>query len=193
MHITGAWPFEPLKRTETDLPLSNGGVVQVEAVEQRGFRSDGWSVYARYLPPGGEKFEKIGSWEGYNHYPEVYLADELVVIPSPDQRTLYVRTRNGKWKFFILDLPGEHTSLSMRYYSSMTTLSENELRSIRGDLDPDEKGWSTTTSICDFSPENRELYIIYRTGFRSTRHIRLKLSEDGTDLTLISVTKEATS
>lgn len=192
LDVTGSWPFKPLDRIKNEIHLSNGGTVLVKAIEQREFRSDGWSVNAQYKPPGNQAVERIGEWEGYNYNPHVYLVDSLVVLPSPDTKTLYVRTKKGKWKFFSMQFPDEHTSLPMSFYTTLTSLTEEEIRSVRKDIDPDERGWSPSIYLKEFYPETREVYVIYRTNLSTTRHIRLKLSEDGSDLTLLDIRKEKT-
>ncbi len=55
---TATWSFPPLKHVENRVELSNGGALLIDAVEQRGFRSDGWTVNAGYLAPGREQVEK---------------------------------------------------------------------------------------------------------------------------------------
>ncbi len=186
---SGKWPFDPLERVENTISLSNGGLVKIEAIEQRGPRSDGWTVYARYLFAETGQLEEIGVWEGYNHDPEVFVAGELVVLPSPDQTTLFVRQSHGRWKFFSLRFPTEATSLPMSHYTTLTTLTESELARIRSDLDPDEIGWSPSVSIQSFRPETKELHLKYQTNLSTVRYMRLKLSEDGSDLSLMDVCK----
>jgi hypothetical protein len=188
--MAGKWPFKPLEKRRHEIALSNGGKVEIEAIEQRGFRGDGWTVYARYQPPGGEAVERIGEWEGYNHTPSVYTVHDLVILPSPDQRTLYVRTRKGEWKFFSMQFPDERSSLSSEFYAAMTGLSQEEINSVRKDIDPDEKGWSPSVYLKKFIPESMEVHVLYQTNPATKRHLRLKLSEDGTRMRLIEVRKE---
>jgi len=186
---SGKWPFDPLERVENTLSLSNGGLLEIEAIEQRGPRSDGWTVYARYWASEAGQLEEIGVWEGYNHSPEVFVAGRLVVLPSPDQTTLFVRQTDGRWKFFSLRFPTEASSLSMSHYTTLTTLTESELARIRSDLDPDEIGWHPSVSILSFRPESKELQLKYQTNLSTVRYLRLKLSEDGGDLSLMDVRK----
>jgi hypothetical protein len=134
--------------------------------------------------------EKIGGWEGYNHSPLVYVVDNLVVLLSPDQHTLYVRTAEAKWKFFSMQFPDERSSLPMIYYTALTTLTEEELSSIRKDIDSEEKEWSPSIWLKAFDPVTREVHVLYRTTPSKVRHILLKLSPDGTDLTSVSIKKE---
>ncbi len=188
--MAGSWPFKPLEKRHHEVALSNGGIVRIEAVEQRGFRSDGWTVYARYKPPSGITFERIGEWEGYNHNPAVHVINDLIILPSPDQKTLYVRTREGKWRFFSMQFPDEQSSLPTSFYVGMTGLTEKEIKSIRKDIEPDEKGWAPAVYLKKFFPESMEVSVLYQTNLATQRHLRLKLSEDGTQLTLIEVRKE---
>jgi hypothetical protein len=189
----GSWPFTPLDKRTHEIALTNGGTVRIEAVEQRGFRSDGWTVYARYQPPGGLGLERIGEWEGYNHHPSVYVTNDLVILPSPDQKTLHVRTRKGEWKFFSMQFPDEHPPFPANFYAALTGLTEEEIRSIRTDISPDEKDWSPSVYLKEFFPESMEVYVLYQTNPDTKRHIRLKLSEDGTRMTLLEVRKEKSS
>lgn len=190
MALSGTWPFSPLNRIENEIPLANGGVVQIVAVEQREFRSDGWTVHAGYRPQGSDSVEMIGEWEGYNHNPKIYIVGKLVILPSPDQKTLYVRTAQGKWKFFFLEFPDAQSSLPLSHYTTLSTLSEEELLSIREALDPDERGWSPSVSLDGFDPDTCEAHVLYRTNLNTVRHIFLKLSPDGTDLTLATLWKD---
>ena len=183
----------PLEKRNHEIALSNGGVVRIEAVEQRGFRSDGWTVSATYRPPAGLELERIGEWEGYDHNPSVYLINDLVILPSPDQRTLSVRTRKGEWKFFSMQFPDAHPAFPANFYAALTGLAEDEIESIRKDISPDEKDWSPAVYLKKFFPESMEVYVLYQTNPNTKRHIRLKLSEDGTRMTLVEVRKEKSS
>jgi hypothetical protein len=185
--LSGSWPFTPLERIENRIDLPNGSFVQIEAIEQRGFRSDGWSVYATYFPAAESAGEVIGFWEGYNHRPPVYVVDRLVVLPSPDQRTLYVRTPANEWKFFYLNFPDEQPGLPISHYTALTTLTEEEMASIRKDMTPEERAYSPSASLESFDPATRKVHITYRTTSARTRELVLQLSEDGTDLTLSSI------
>ncbi len=189
----GKWPFKPLEERTYEIALSNGGIVRIAAVEQRGFRSDGWTVSARYKPPGDLELERIGEWEGYDHNPSVYVINDLVILPSPDQRTLYARTRKGEWKFFSMQFPDEHPPFPASFYAALTGLTEEEIKSIRKDISPDERDWTPAIYLKKFFPESMEVYVLYQTNPNTKRHIRLKLSEDGTRMTLIEVRKEKSS
>ena len=182
-HNEGSWPFKPLDQTENTIDLSNGGVIRIEAIEQRGFRSDGWSVSAQYRAPRSSMYEDIGGWEGYNHDPKVYLTDGLLVLLNPDKKTIHVRTNQNRWKFFKMIFPDRLTSLPITFYTGMTTLTAHELSQI----DPKENGWTPSVYVEEFDPVTRE--IIMKQLYSSTvRYIHLQLSEDGSDLELIGIT-----
>ncbi len=72
----------------------------------------------------------------------------------------------------------------MAYYTTVTTLTEEELRNIRSDIASDERDWSTATTLEAIDPETSEIHVSYRTTPSKVRHIVLKLAADGTDLTL---------
>ena len=188
--VLGGCSAKPLERKTNDILLSNGATLRIEAVEQRGFRSDGWSVTASYMPAGSNDLEMIGWWEGYNHDPIIHIVDNLVVLPSPDLHTLYVRSADGKWRFFSMQFPDERSSLPIQHYTTLTTLTEDELHSVRQDIEPDEKEWAPAIYLKSFDPTTKEVYVLYQTNPETRRHIYLKLSDDGTDLSLVRIKKE---
>lgn len=205
MYGKGVWPFKPLDKVENVTALSNGAIVRITALEDL---SEGWSVSAQYRPPDSSVYEDIGHWFGYNHDPKIYLADGLVVLLNPNHKTIHVRTNAqnpfsaeklvpdhnnvihvprtmNQWNSFSMIFPHRHSSHPITFYTSMTTLTEQELNQI----DPREEGWTPAISVEEFDPATRE-FLLRQVNSNTTRYIYLQLSEDGTDLSLIKITNE---
>ena len=117
--------------------------------------------------------------EGYDHNPSVHVINDLVILRSPDQKTLYVRTRKAEWKFFSMQFPDERSTFPPSFYAALTGLTEEEVKSIRKDIDPDEKDWTLAVDLKEFFPDSMEVYVLYQTNPEYQEHrFVLKLSED---------------
>ena len=191
--LAGYWPFTPLERRKYDIALPNGAEVRIEAIEQRGFRSDGWTVYASYVQAGMSEPERIGSWEGYRHEPPVYVVKDLVVLPSPDQKTLYVRTQRGEWKFFAMQFPLDRHAFPTSHYAALTGLTDEEVTQIAREIAPEQSGHTPYVALEAFLPDSMEARVaFYSTNPNAAGHVRLRLSSDGTRMTLIEIKPEKT-
>jgi hypothetical protein len=190
LHASGTWPFPPPQRIENSIAIPNGGTVHITAVEQP---ADPMLVKAQYRPPGGRDVEPIGEWLGRNTSPSIYMANGLVILMNSDQKLFYVRTSQGRWKWFSIDFPDEHSSLPISHYTTLTTLTEEELLRIRKDIDSDDrKDWSPAIRLDGFDPDTREISVRYEMKY-TVRHIFLKLSPDGVDLSLAGIRKDKDS
>ena len=52
MALSGAWPFEPLARRSHEIALTNGALIRIEGVEDRGWGSSGYLWTASFRDRG---------------------------------------------------------------------------------------------------------------------------------------------
>lgn len=187
MAMAGTWPFEPLEQRSEQMELANGDRIAIEGVEDRGFGSDGFLFDATYISEGGKNREKIAAWIGHAWKPEAHSPGDLVVLVNPDLKRMHVRSPAGMWKTFFMSFPGSDKDLSR--FVTATTLSEQSLAKLQQDLTDEEKLYSPNAYIDSFDPEHLELKVRVLTTPDITRVLVLGLTNDGSTLTLSSMTK----
>ena len=161
LQTEGKWPFKPLDRWRTEIVVPSAGIIVLEGVAQRGYDSDGFSISASYRPPDSTASEPMGSWTGNGSEPKAFASGALLVVLSPDQRTIFVRAGERQWNHFQMQFPDEATSLPLSFYSRITGLSEAELQQIRSDIAEDEGHWSPAVYLQGFDSQTRIVTVLY--------------------------------
>lgn len=183
--VLGKWPFKPLETRCIERPAPIGGVIIVEGVEQRGFRSDGFSWEASYRPSPDQPLERIGEWEGRGNGVDAYAVGPLLVVLNGDQYTLHVRSAEGQWRSFRMRFMEDHETLGMDFFVWSTGLTENEITRISAAV---RNGY---VAIEGFNPETRMMSV---TGMTRAKRVRfhLRLWDDGTRLELVDLVETTT-
>jgi len=184
MAVSGTWPFEPLHRRSRQIELTNGALIRIEGVEDRGWGSDGYLWTASFRQRDEADFVRIGGWIGPNDDFTAYTRGALIVCPNPDRRMIHVRGSNSQWKSFDLRLPGKTENLA-EFSKFTAALAEGDLRRFQADLTEAETQYSPMTQILAFDPVTLEIRARILTGL--TREAIFGLSEDGQSLSLKSL------
>jgi hypothetical protein len=184
MALSGTWPFEPLARRSREIALTNGALIRIEGVEDRGWGSSGYLWTASFRDRGEADLVRIGGWIGHNDDWSVYTSGELIVCLNPDRHTLHVRGSNGQWKLFELRLPGRTENLA-DFIRVTPALAEADLRRFQADLTDAETSSSPATEILTFDPATLEIRTRVLTAL--TREAIFGLSEDGQSVRLKSL------
>lgn len=188
LSVAGIWPFEPLMRKTNQIKLPNGGVMIINAIEDRGPRSEEWRVSAEYQDPDSLEMEKVGEWFGSNISPKVYYQKGLVVLLNPNRETMHVRTLAKSWRVFSMIFPTPQGSLPLTFYETVTALSGSEIQRILKVCDPDEDSHIPSFQIQEFQPDQYQLAVTCYIGVDQSAVINLRLSPDGERLSLLSPT-----
>src|ERR1051325_2980241 len=206
--------FTPLPSVRREIQFPNHGSLVIEG-EKRSRSEHGFSQRAGYRPPGSAKIEWFGEVsDGVE--PQVYQAGPLVVVIDFPAAQLYVRTHvvpaatqedvrpNGRdgalrrpgvkvdvpvdenWKSLALIFPNDLGSFPISYYAERNGLTTEEVVRVN-ELGGNRERKYPTTYIQSFDPETRDLKCSYHVDNKSSWPLHLRLSADGTRLSLIEI------
>jgi hypothetical protein len=176
-----------LKSSQTvrrEIRLANHGSVIIDG-EQRSRSEHGFSQRAGYRPPGSAEIEWFGDVsDGVE--PQIYEAGPLVVVIDLPAAQLYVRTHNEKWKNLALIFPDDLGPFPVSFYAEKNGLTAEEISRI-SELGGKRERKYPTTYIQSFDPQTRDLKCSYHVDNKSSWPLHLRLSDDGTRLSLVAI------
>ena len=181
-----ASPFDPVPAARREISLANHGSVIIDGKE-RGRSEHGFSQRAGYRPPGSSEIEWFGDVsDGVT--PQIHQAGPLVVVIDLPAACLFVRNPNGqdKWKTFALVFPNDLGPFPISFYVEKNGLTTEEVSRIN-ELGGKRDHKFPTTYIQGFDPATRDLQCSYQVDNKSSWPLHLRLSADGTHLTLIEI------
>jgi len=170
-----------------EIALPNQGSLVIDG-QRRGRSEHGFSQSAGYRPPGSTEIEWFGDLsDGAD--PQFYQAGPLVVVIDLPGGCLFVRNPSAreKWKCLALLFPNDlGPSFPVSFYVERNGLTMEEVSRINELGGKGKQKWPTTY-IEKFDPETRDLTCSYHIDNKSSWPLRLRLSEDGSHLTLIEI------
>jgi hypothetical protein len=176
-----------LKSSQTvrrEIRLANHGSVIIDG-EQRSRSEHGFSQRAGYRPPGSAEIEWFGDVsDGVE--PQVYEAGPLVVVIDLPAAQLYVRRHNQNWKNLALIFPDDLGPFPVSFYAEKNGLTAEEVSRI-SELGGKRERKYPTTYIQSFDPQTRDLKCSYHVDNKSSWPLHLRLSDDGTRLSLVAI------
>jgi hypothetical protein len=168
--------YPPLKKNEKAYPLSNGQII-VKGTEWRHGFETGFNYQGFFQKTPHTSLERFGEWGDHEgDHLERFSNSHLVVILSPTQDELYVRTPSEEWKCY-----------SMYFDPYLTFLSKADQQRIQNELSDEEIKWHPSVHVLSFDSTSLTLTASHRTP--NERILTLKLSEDGTQLSLLKIEK----
>jgi hypothetical protein len=170
-----------------EISLANHGILIIDGNRQ-GRSEHGFSQRAGYRPAGSSEIEWFGDVSG-GVEPQVYQTGPLVVVIDLPGASLFVRNANSqeKWKSLALLFPNDlGPSFPISFYAERNGLTTDEVSRINELGGKREQKWPTTY-IQSFDPETRQLKCNYWVNNKSSWPLHLRLSEDGTHLSLIGI------
>jgi hypothetical protein len=168
--------------------LSNGGIIYIDCtnVPPKGLDSSDVDGAISYKPANSGAIERVTDFEYYAKVDvsdvSAYIAGSLVVLIIHDSGGVpYVRTSEGTWKTFGMDL----------WFPSTNDFSAEDMQRIgitnQISRAPDLQE-TASTEIESFDPKTRIFLITYQGPFgHILKHLRLQLSEDGSRLKLLDM------
>jgi hypothetical protein len=209
--LAGMSWFAEAQTVRREMPLPNHGSLIIDG-KKTGRSEHGFSQSAGYRPPGSTEIEWFGDVsDGVE--PQVYLAGPLLVVIDLPAAQLYVRTQvadfgTGKeqdavggrgtlpsavrqpvkanWKNLALIFPDDLGPFPISFYAEKNGLTTEEVTRIN-ELGGKRERKYPTTYIQSFDPETRDLKCSYHVDNTSSWPLNLRLSEDGTRLTLVEI------
>ena len=185
--FVGISQFESWPTFRREISLANHGSVIIDG-KARGRSEHGFSQRAGYRRAGSSDIEWFGDIsDGVE--PQFYQAGQLVVVIDRPAAQIFVRNPNSqeKWKSLVLLFPHDlGPSFPISFYAERTGLTTEEVSRI-SDLGGNREQKWPTTDIRSFDPETRDLTCDYHLDNKSSWPLRLRLSEDGTHLSLIGI------
>ena len=199
------WPFESVQGVNREIRLANQGSLVIDGKE-RGRSEHGFSQRIGYRCPGSTAIEWFGDVsDGVE--PQVYQAGPLLVVIDLPAAQLYVRTHivhaeperrtdgdgsivrpivKENWKTLALIFPDDLGSFPISFYAERNGLTTEEVSRI-DELGGKRERKYPTTYIQSFDPKTRDVTCSYQVDNKSSWPLRLRLSEDGTHLTLVAI------
>jgi hypothetical protein len=184
--FVGMSQFESWPTFRREISLANHGSLIIDG-KARGRSEHGFSQRAGYRPAGSAEIEWFGDVsDGVE--PQVYQAGPLVVVIDLPGSCLFVRNPNSqeKWKSFALVFPNDLGRFPISFYVERNGLTTDEVSRISDLGGKRDQKWPTT-SIQSFDPGTRDLNCSYHVDNKSSWPLHLRLSEDGTHLSLIGI------
>lgn len=177
--------FESLPGVRREMTLPNQASLIIDG-QKSGRSEHGFSQRAGYRPAGSGDIEWFGELsDGVE--PQCYQAGSLVVVIDLPAAQLYVRTADKNWKSMALIFPNDlGPSFPLSFYAERSGLTMEEISRIDELGGKRDQKWPTTY-IQNFDPETRDLTCSYHVDNKSSWPLRLRLSEDGSHLGLISI------
>jgi hypothetical protein len=167
-----------------EISLANHGSLIIDGNE-RSRSEHGFSQRAGYRPPGSAEIEWFGDVsDGVE--PQFYQAGPLVVVIDLPAAQLYVRTVERNWKNLALVFPNDLGPFPISFYAERNGLTMEEVSRIN-QLGGKRERKYPTAYIESFDPETRDLRCSYHVDNKSSWPLRLRLSEDGSHLTLVEI------
>ena len=184
--FVGMSQFKPSQIFRREIGLPNHGSLIIDG-EARGRSEHGFSQRAGYRPPGSTEIEWFGDVSD-GAEPQVYQAGALLVVIDLPAAQLYVRTHEENWKNLALIFPNDLGPFPISFYVERNGLTTEEVSRIN-ELGGKRDRKYPTTYIQSFDPETRDLQCSYYVDNKSAWPLHLRLSEDGTHLTLVKIGK----
>jgi hypothetical protein len=173
--------------THRQIVLSNGGIINMTWTKPR---DDDVYSDVSYKPPGSDKCESVsvGSFGGPWDVSASYVVGELVVLIYDEAGGVpYVRTREGVWKTFGMNLWFPNTNdfsaedIKLMGITNQISLAPRLQRTV-------------STEIENFDPQTRIFVITYQDALMHIlKRLRLQLSEDGSKLKVLDMHDEKIS
>ena len=184
-----AW--SQVARREIQLP--NHGSLIIDG-KRSGRSEHGFSQRAGYRPPGSTEIEWFGDVsDGVE--PQVYEAGPLLVVIDLPAAQLYVRTHTAdsvgpnvkeNWKNLALIFPNDLGPFPISFYAEKNGLTVEEVSKINELGGKRDQKWPTTY-IQSFDPKTRNLKCSYHVDNKNSWPLDLRLSDDGSRLTLVAI------
>ncbi len=187
LFFIGLFQFEPSPGLTREITLANHGSLIIDG-KKRGRSEHGFSQSAGYRPPGSTEIEWFGDLSDGDD-PQFYEAGSLVVVIDLPGGCLFVRNPSSqeKWKCLALLFPNDlGPSFPISFYAERNGLTTDELSRINELGGKRRQKWPTTY-IEKFDPATRDLTCSYHVDNKSSWPLHLRLSEDGSHLTLIEI------
>jgi len=184
--FVGMSQFESWPTFRREISLADHGSLIIDG-KAHGRSEHGFSQRAGYRPAGSAEIEWFGDVsDGVE--PQVYQAGPLVVVIDLPGACLFVRNPNSqeKWKSFALVFPNDLGRFPISFYVERNGLTTDEVSRISDLGGKRDQQWPTT-SIQSFDPGTRDLNCSYHVDNKSSWPLHLRLSEDGTHLSLIGI------
>ncbi len=199
------WPFVSAQGVNREIRLANQDSLIIDGKE-RGRSEHGFSQRVGYRPAGSTEIEWFGDVsDGVE--PQVYQDGPLIVVIDLPAAQLHVRThivhaepeqqRDGggyivrpmvgeNWKTLALIFPDDLGPFPISYYAERNGLTAEEVSRIN-ELGGKRERKYPTTYIQSFDPKTRDVTCSYQLDNKSSWPLHLRLSEDGTHLTLVAI------
>jgi hypothetical protein len=169
---------------QREITLPNHGSLIIDG-KKSGRSEHGYSQRAGYRSPGSTGIEWFGEVSD-GVVSKVYQAGPLLVVIDFPAAQLYVRSKNAHWKNLALVFPDDLGPFPVSFYVEKTSLTAEEV--LRIDRLGGKHGRKyPTTYIQSFDPNTRDLNCSYYLDNQSSWPLHLRLSEDGTRLSLIDI------
>ena len=182
--FVGMSQLESSQTVRREIRLANHGSVIIDG-EQRSRSEHGFSQRAGYRRPGSAEIEWFGDVsDGVE--PQVYEAGPLVVVIDLPAAQLYVRRHNENWKNLALIFPDDLGPFPVSFYAEKNGLTAEEVSRI-SELGGKRERKYPTTYIQSFDPQTRDLKCSYQVDNKSSWPLHLRLSDDGTRLSLVAI------
>jgi hypothetical protein len=182
--FVGLLEVAPVPGMCREIVLPNQGILVVDG-QERGRSEHGFSQSAGYRPPGSAEIEWFGDLsDGVD--PQFYQAGSLAVVIDVPAAQIYVRTPAKIWKSMALVFPDDLGPFPLSFYVERNGLTTGEVSRINELGGKRDRKWPTTY-IQSFDPETRVLTCSYHVDNKSSWPLRLRLSEDGSHLALVSI------
>jgi hypothetical protein len=184
--FVGMSQFESWPTFRREISLADHGSLIIDG-KAHGRSEHGFSQRAGYRPAESAEIEWFGDVsDGVE--PQVYQAGPLVVVIDLPGACLFVRNPNSqeKWKSFALVFPNDLGRFPISFYVERNGLTTDEVSRISDLGGKRDQKWPTIY-IQSFDPGTRDLNCSYHVDNKSSWPLHLRLSEDGTHLSLIGI------
>ena len=181
---------KPLRQTHQEITLSNGGIINIDCTWHPENDFVEQSVTYKLSSGGKPEYFYGGAVSGPLEASEVssYVVGPLVVvIIDVDGKIPCVRTKEGAWKTFGMDLWFPNTNdfsaedIKLMGIASQISLAPKLQRTV-------------STEIENFDPQTRIFIITYQNpSMHILKRLRLQLSEDGNKLKVLDMRDEKIS
>jgi len=185
----GISEVNPSQILSREIPLANHATLIIDG-DRRGRSEHGFSQRVGYRPAGTAEIEWFGDVsDGVE--PQVYPTGPLLVVIDLPSAQLFVRTHEHSWKSLALIFPNDlGPSFPISYYAERNSLTTDEVSRINELGGKRERKWPTTY-IQSFDPETRDLKCSYWVDNKSSWPLRFRLSEDGSHLALLDISRSS--
>jgi hypothetical protein len=181
--------------TDTSYPdrtvqLSNSAFLRIHSALPVGAGDFIWE--ASYRDKSG--WEKVDDWvvEGQiSWYGGNILAcpvGKLVVMARTDGSLVFVRTETGQWKTFHMEIPERAPfPLVGTHGINFTSIETPAIKDLRSRMSMESSQGSIPSSLAQFLPDTRELWVDYLNGEYRRFRLHFRLTVDGEKLEFLDL------